>query len=274
MNANEAVGTSAFNISPDEHFSNQQRQCRTKRINCVVSFIALGILLLFSGCTTQNVVFQSAFNLTPWQSTTLNASVGQVQGGSIARPPPGVTSNDKWATVQAGYNNGIYCQLQPYVTLTPPPPNALTVNANLYIPSRGACDAIIQFPNNYNAQAPLFEVDFLTANNTMKIVDDSVGGKSAVAVGTFPRDQEFSILITLTINSGVVGPNGQSSYHYGANVAVTSPLMGASVALQPAEFQNGPGFPTQLDYVTFQGPNVTSGGYYYVNDIVVTAGTN
>jgi hypothetical protein len=283
MHANEAVGTFALNISPDEHFSNHQAQRRMNAVRWVVSFSALCVLLL-SGCKTQTVVLQSAFNLGNVGQGVLGTSVGQIQGGLLSPPPPGVKSTDKWAQVTAGYNNGMSCQLNPYVTLTPPPPNAISVSANLYIPStsRNGCDAIIQFPNNYNAQTPLFEVDFLTANNTMKIIDDSTG-KSFVAPGTFPRDQEFSILITLTINidlnpttgQPVLGANGQPEYQYGANAAVESPLMGAPLALNPTEFQNGPGFPTQLDYVEFQGP--TSGGssgLYYVNDIVVTAFSN
>ena len=172
-----------------------RRNAPSSRVMCALSLATL--VLLLSGCGT--TVFQSGFNSNtvgaPPSPTQLTGTIqvgGDASSVLIAGPPPNSTGN--WAQIQRTAQqesvSTMTCTFSKFLGN-----GTYSLTASLFIPS-GSGLATVSFGTGPQGAPPY--IDFLhfdfMQNNTVRINDD---GKTAF--GTFPRDQVFSITVSLNI---------------------------------------------------------------------------
>jgi len=213
------------------------------------------LCILLTGCTA-TTLFQSSFNtntvgVPPAQNQTTGtiASAGDPGSVVIVGPVPGSTEN--WAKIsRAGAQSQIstmLCTLSQF-----PGAGNYTLLAALFIPS-GSGLATVEFDTSPQAQPPslgFLHLDFMQ-NNTVRIDDNG-----SQVFGTFPRDQFFTLSVTLDITAtstvahiGLLGTGTSGTMDY----TVTTP---PSFALQFGGVKFWMGFPWM--------------GSFDVTDILVT----
>ncbi len=161
-----------------------------------------GLVLLLTGCGSVTI-FQSAFNSNPVGSPPAhNQATGtiDVSGATgsvlIVSAPQGATGN--WAQIRRSGD-----AQAPITTMqcTPskfPGDGSYTLLAALFIPSSTTGLATVEFdtsPVGAPASASFLHLDFMQ-DNTVRINDDS-----GQTFGTFPRNQVFTLSVTLDISS-------------------------------------------------------------------------
>ena len=161
------------------------------------------LVLLLTGCGSVTL-FQSSFSSQAVGSPpSHNQSTGTIDvagaPGSvvIVTAPPGATGN--WAKIQRIGDpqqapiTTMQCTMSQF-----PGDGSYTLLAVLFIPSSTTGLATVEFDTSPQAQPPstgFLHLDFMP-NNTVRINDD--GGQ---VFGTFPRDQFFTLSVTLDVNS-------------------------------------------------------------------------
>jgi hypothetical protein len=188
-------------------------QARTSRLKRILGLSSVGFLLLLTGCGS-TTVFQSSFN-----SNGLGASTGTVvipQGSvvSVSTPP---NTTGYWAQIQRAAPPGspistLQCNLSQvqqtgsysFVAVLYIPSPIIITNRDAKAPSISNPveptnpDATVEFDTSPQGGPPsqsFLHLDF-TPNNTVRINDDN-----NQVFGTFPRDQFFTLAVSLVITS-------------------------------------------------------------------------
>jgi hypothetical protein len=165
-----------------------------------IAGIAIGGALLVSGCASETL-FQSAFTQNTIGAPPPAAqAVGTVTlagaPGSIVvvEPPPGASPSERWVKISRnGQNAPITTMLCNFSQFRGD--GTYSLIAVLFIPSNAGL-ATVEFDTSAQGQPPgigFLHLDFLQ-NNTVRINDDAGN-----VWGTFPRDQFFSLAVTLEI---------------------------------------------------------------------------
>ncbi|HWZ97291.1 MAG TPA: hypothetical protein VN025_05980 [Candidatus Dormibacteraeota bacterium] len=212
-----------FDTTPSASDSPQIRAGRLKRILALCSVGFLMMLLTGCGATT---VFQSSFDSNTVgappshnQSTgTIDVSSGPGATVTIVSPPPNATGN--WAQIQriGGPETplpAMQCNLA-----QSPQDGTYGLLAVLYIPS-GSGLATVEFDTSAQSGPPsqgFLHLDFgdFTLNNAVHKNTVRINDDSGTLFGSFPRDQFFTLAVTLVISSSTATAH-MSLYGNGAS---------------------------------------------------------
>jgi hypothetical protein len=245
-------------------------QASTNRLKRILGLSSVGfLLLLLTGCGA-TTVFQSSFNATALAASTGTVVIPQGSVVSVSTPP---NATGYWAKIQRAAPPGspistLQCNLS-QVQQT----GSYSLLAVLYIPSpvkltnRDATapsisnpleptnpDATVEFDTSPQSGPPsqsFLHLDF-TPNNNVRINDNS-----AQVFGTFPRDQFFTLAVTMDITSS-------------SAVAHLSLFGSGASGTQDVTINNVPlSFPQQFGEVQFY-MGFPWNGSFYVSEILVT----
>jgi len=183
------------------------------RLKHILLLASIGFLAaLFTGCGS-TTLFQSSFDSNTVgappshnQSTgTIDVSNGPGATVTIVSAPPSATGN--WAQIQriggpATPVPTMQCNLS-----QPPQDGSYTLLAVLYIPS-GSGLATVEFDTSPQSGPPsqgFLHLDFgdFTVNNKVYTNTVRVNDDSRLLFGNFPRDQFFTVAVTLEVSSSV-----------------------------------------------------------------------
>jgi hypothetical protein len=163
--------------------------------------IVLVASLLASGCATETL-FQSGFNNNPIgapppAAQTVGTIVPAGLPGSIVvvAAPPGAPAAEHWVQISRAAGPDITTMLCNFSQFRGD--GTYTLLASLFIPS-GSGLATVEFdtsPISSPMSTGFLHLDFMQ-NNTVRINDDA-----KQTWGTFPRDQFFSLAVTLEITA-------------------------------------------------------------------------
>ncbi|HSI61387.1 MAG TPA: hypothetical protein VLA16_27760 [Ideonella sp.] len=170
------------------------------RLHRLLGTAALGLSLLLTGCASQTL-FQSSFNAnvvgTPPATTqaTGTVSIGGAPGSVVVvGPVPGTSEN--WVQISRSGEQAPISELLCKFSEVKGD-GTYTLLAAMFIPS-GAGLATVEFDTAAVASPPntgFLHLDFLQ-NNTVRINDNN-----AQVFGSFPRDQFFTLAVTLEITA-------------------------------------------------------------------------
>jgi hypothetical protein len=188
-------------------------QTFTSRLRSFLLLGSIGFLaMLLTGCGS-TTLFQSSFdsnavNAPPShnQSTgTIDVSAAPGASVVIVSHPPNATGN--WAQIQRSDGQGTPVPTMQCNLSQPPRDGSYTLLAVLYIPS-GSGLATVEFDTSSQSGPPsqgFMHLDFgdFTVNNTVHRNTVRINDDSSLLFGNFPRDQFFTLAVTLDISSSI-----------------------------------------------------------------------